>query len=1189
MSFAAFDDSLMAALVVCGVAVAIGVSLAVLVHPITLAIVVLAPLVGVGARAYIERVDAKRRDATRKQYEERVVERERAALLCEIERYFPFLRAPLNRAIQAGLEPEDGFWQALAEAPASELGVTFAGLPALLPTTERSKHLYVVGKTGSGKTSLLLHLIREDLEAGRGVVVMAPEAELFRDWLLPLVPPERRGELVYFAPGHADNPVTLNPFAVETGDDPRRTAGQLFAVFKRAFGDEDLGTRVTPILGNAIACLAGQPGATLWDMRRLLLDPTVRERMARATDDGYVREFWLSTYPTYPRGSHLPILNRLDQFLRPPPIRRAFCHPVSSFSIRSVLERQGILFLDLSRLDPESMRLLGQLLLASFQLELMRREVQSEPERQPVHLYADEFQSFAGVAEGTWRELLSRGRRYGLALTLAHQHPSQLSLDLQQEILGNVASIVAFSLSAKDAYAVRREFIEEDLRDGSAQPIAQETLIGLKVGRAVARLGSGAFSIPLETPAPGQRPSQAAGAVARAHSWETHGIPLSERVRYEPEVKEDETSKQNRTRAAPPLCTGDGVVLGANTHGSKTVDVALTDKQRTQHLYVIGASGTGKSTFLLNCIAQGMQRGEGLAVLDPHGDLIDQILALVAQDRHDDVVLVDPADREYPVGFNVLRAHSELEKELLASDLVSVFRRLSTRWGDQMNSVLANAILAFLESDTGGTLLDMRKFLVEAEYRKVFLRTVQDEDVRYYWEREFPLLPGRPQAPLLTRLDTFLRPKLIRNMVSQRDSALDFGHVMDSGGIFLGKLSQGAIGEENAYLLGSMMVSKFYQMALSRQAIDHDDRRPFFLYIDECHHFLTPSMASILSGTRKYGLGLVLAHQELQQVSGRDADILSAVISNPYTRVCFRVGDLDAKKLEKGFAHFDAKDLQSLGVGEAICRVERADFDFNLKTAPMPEIDAAAARAQTEDLVALSRTKYATPREDLTPKAPHREELPKPISFEEAIRRKQQTTPPRAELRRTEKAGRAAETPPTQAPASSPGRGGPRHKQVQSVIKRWGEHHGYRATIERSILGGRGSVDVALEGREETIAVEVSVTTSPKAELEHIRRCLAEGFDHVVAVADDERSQEQLDRLLDSELDDAERARVRALTSESLFSYLGELTGEPTRDSSTVRGYRVSVDYQPTDQGEARQKQRAISDVVASALRRRKE
>ena len=214
-----------------------------------------------------------------------------------------------------------------------------------------------------------------------------------------------------------------------------------------------------------------------------------------------------------------------------------------------------------------------------------------------------------------------------------------------------------------------------------------------------------------------------------------------------------------RTKAAPPATAGAGFILGENAHAGRTVTVTISPEARMRHTYVIGASGTGKSTLLLRMIMQDIEGGNGVAVLDPHGDLIEAILGRIPSGRIHDVALFDPSDENYPVGFNILCAHSELEKTLLSSDLVAAFRRLSTSWGDQMTSVLGNAILAFLERSEGGMLADLRRFLIESDFRARVLETVRDPQVVYYWRKEFPLLSGRPQASILTRLDTFLRPK----------------------------------------------------------------------------------------------------------------------------------------------------------------------------------------------------------------------------------------------------------------------------------------------------------------------------------------------------------------------------------------------------------------------------------------------
>ena len=191
-----------------------------------------------------------------------------------------------------------------------------------------------------------------------------------------------------------------------------------------------------------------------------------------------------------------------------------------------------------------------------------------------------------------------------------------------------------------------------------------------------------------------------------------------------------------RTKAAPESVRGEGLFLGQNRHMGVATPVALSTEARLQHVHVIGVSGMGKSTLLYRMILADIAAGETVAVLDPHaGDLIDRILESIPAGRVNDVILVDPSDEEYSVGFNILSAHSDLEKNILASDLVSVFRRLSTSWGDQMGSVLRNAILAFLESDQGGTLADLAQFLIEPAYRERFLKTVRGSGIAYYWKK----------------------------------------------------------------------------------------------------------------------------------------------------------------------------------------------------------------------------------------------------------------------------------------------------------------------------------------------------------------------------------------------------------------------------------------------------------------------
>ena len=468
-----------------------------------------------------DREDRRARAAKSAEYDARRNEIDDELIFRDLQAFFPALAPRWRELVEDGMGPSGAWETVIDETPGVVIGTAY-GTPAILSDVERRKHCYIIGKTGSGKTSLMLHLIKADLEAGHGIGVIAPDAELFRDWLLPMIPEERAEDVVYFAPGNPKCPIAFNPLVVEEGHDQGRAAEELMTIFKRALGEEEFGARMTPIMGNAFASLVGRPGATLWDVKRILEDAEFRAEVVRTIEDDYVRDFWTKTYPQQPKGSHLPIVNRLDQFLRPAQLRRALCQPTSSFSIRRALDDGQILLFDLSGLAPESMLLLGQMLLSKFQLELMRREVLKQEDRRCFNLHADEFQTFAGVAEGTWRELMSRGRRMGLSFTLAHQHPSQLPAGLVDEILGNVGPFVVFSVSAKDAQIVRKELLELPALPGEAGPVSLESLVTLRTGQAVARLGAGAYSLPLQTRKPAPEMAGWRGEEMRRVSWERH-------------------------------------------------------------------------------------------------------------------------------------------------------------------------------------------------------------------------------------------------------------------------------------------------------------------------------------------------------------------------------------------------------------------------------------------------------------------------------------------------------------------------------------------------------------------------------------------------------------------------------------------------------------------------------------------
>ena len=700
-----------------------------------------------------------------------------------------------------------------------------------------------------------------------------------------------------------------------------------------------------------------------------------------------------------------------------------------------------------------------------------------------------------------------------------------------------------------------------------------------------------------------------------------------------------------KTKPAPSIVRHEaGLLLGHNPHFGETIPATLTPGQRVYHTHILGATGTGKSTLLFNLIRQDIENGEGLAVLDPHGDLVDRILGVIPQERIGDVILVDPADEEFSIGFNILSAHSEHEKTLIASDLVSVFQRLSSSWGDQMQSVLQNAILAFLNSSRGGTLADLRRFLVEPAFRNEFLQSVSDPNVLYYWHKGFVHLSGNKSVgPVLTRLEMFLAQRPIAHMVSQPENRLDFGEIMDTGKIFLAKLPEGLLGRENSYLLGALLVSKFQQLVMARQAKKIAARRDFWIYIDEFANFITPSMAEILSGARKYRIGLTLAHHELHQLQ-RSAEVASAVMTHPYTRVVFRVGDDDAKKLADGFSFFEARDLRNLETGQAICRVERSDFDFNL-TFPLPELPSEANMAsRQQEVIAASRKQYGTPRAEVearlrqawdvastrpitTPKPkPPSEEPPPAAPPAQPVSPKPPppTAPVSAPPKPTEvPKGTVSEkdevlavapevAPPVAAPtvpkrvpepkpsevskpAGSPegkGIGGNQHNLIRKRIETLGRKLGYTTSREHRV-GDGDKVDVVLEKPNRAIACEIGITSTIDHEVGNVVKCLKAGFAHVAVLSVSAERLVKTEEAIRGCLATDEVARVGFYTPDQFLAHLQALA---TQDASVPPaadpGVKMHGKYKVTTKAvaltaeERKPKEDQANQMLAEVLRR---
>lgn len=341
----------------------------------------------------------------------------------------------------------------------------------------------------------------------------------------------------------------------------------------------------------------------------------------------------------------------------------------------------------------------------------------------------------------------------------------------------------------------------------------------------------------------------------------------------------------------------------------------IKKKDRRLHTYVIGKTGTGKSTLLENMIIDDINEGRGLAVVDPHGTLIQHVLEFIPESRVDDVIYFNPADHERPVGFNLLENVNPEQKNIVASGVVGILEKIfgEVSWGPRLEYILRNVILALLEYPNS-TFLGIMRLLTDNAYRRLVLNEVKDPIIRDFFINEYekyePKFRNEAIAPIQNKVGQFLSSSTIRNIIGQPKSTVDIRQVMDEGKILLADLSIGKIGEDNSALLGSMLITKIQLAAMGRVDIPEDERRDFYLYVDEFQNFATSSFATILSEARKYRLNLAMANQYTAQMP---ETVSNAVFGNVGTIVSFRVGAGDAASLTKEYEPiFDANDLVNL-------------------------------------------------------------------------------------------------------------------------------------------------------------------------------------------------------------------------------------------------------------------------------------
>ncbi len=411
-----------------------------------------------------------------------------------------------------------------------------------------------------------------------------------------------------------------------------------------------------------------------------------------------------------------------------------------------------------------------------------------------------------------------------------------------------------------------------------------------------------------------------------------------------------------------------GVTYFAETDfRAKRTRFGIKDDDRARHIYVIGKTGMGKSTMLENMAIQDMQNGNGLAFMDPHGGTADKLLDYVPPERIKDVIYFAPFDLEHPISFNVLEDVGKDQRYLVSSGLMSAFKKIWVdAWSARMEYILQNTLLALLEYP-GSTLLGVNRMLSDKEYRKKVVDNITDPGVRSFWVDEFAKYTERMAAEAVpaiqNKVGQFTSNPLIRNIIGQPRSSLDFRKIMDEKKILIINLSKGRMGEGNANLIGSMLITKLYLTAMSRANLSGAEIRtlpPFYFFVDEFQSFANESFANILSEARKYKLSLTMAHQYIEQMA---EEVRAAVFGNVGSIITFRVGPFDAEVLEKiFFPTFTQEDIVNLGFAQTyltlmINGVGSPPFSA-ITLPPLPLLQ----ESHREEIIKHSQQTYAQPR-----------------------------------------------------------------------------------------------------------------------------------------------------------------------------------------------------------------------------------
>ncbi|MDD2486859.1 MAG: DUF87 domain-containing protein [Candidatus Gracilibacteria bacterium] len=385
---------------------------------------------------------------------------------------------------------------------------------------------------------------------------------------------------------------------------------------------------------------------------------------------------------------------------------------------------------------------------------------------------------------------------------------------------------------------------------------------------------------------------------------------------------------------APTNISKEGIVLGHNIYRGEKTEIRIANEDRFRHFYIIGQTGTGKSSFIQVMARQDLKNRNGIALMDPHGDLAEALLPFIPRDRADDVVYFNPADTARPMGINLLEANTDDEKQLVAQDSMNIMLKLfgNEIFGPRIQDYFRNGVLTLMDYPGGGAITDLVRLFTDDDFQKERVRTLKNPIVKAWWTYTFAKMGDREKGEMIpfwaAKFGGFVTNTMMRNIIGQTKSSFDVYDMMQSGKILLINLSKGVLGDINSNLLGLIMVSKIQIAAMRRQLIDPKERKDFFLYIDEFQNYVTDSIESILSEARKYRLGMIMAHQYIGQLQKSDAltksntNLKDAIFGNVGSMLSFKIGPEDAEVMAKQFApYFSDQDLINLDKFKGVSKI----------------------------------------------------------------------------------------------------------------------------------------------------------------------------------------------------------------------------------------------------------------------------